>query len=111
MFPIRELSPPAATGSDAKSKAKPTHLGSCGRAQLPMQWGISPVGILCLPCSPRVLNQRRLALLLSVLHTDRMKNRGLELNPNIPPEQAPSCAAMLGPRCYKEKEKLRQTFF
>lgn len=50
---------------------------------------------VCLPCSPWSADtENSLSLLLSLLHTDRIENRGrgLELNPNIPPEPSPSCA-------------------
>lgn len=63
---------------------------------------------VCLPCSPWSADtENSLSLLLALLHTDRIENRWrrLELNPNMPPEPAPSCAEV---QALSAKDKIKK---
>ena len=79
--------------------------------KLPMRWRDCRHLCDAMPCSPWSADtENSLSLLLSLLHTGRIENRGrgVELNPNIPPESSASCTevkALCAPEKIKKKQK------
>lgn len=71
------------------------------------------VGNLCLPAMQPLecwYREQSICPALSLLHTDRIENRGrgLELNRNIPPEPAPSCTEVQALSATDKKKKQKQ---